>query len=197
MSRIGLGPEDWPILRDLRLSALRESPHCFLSGYDRECHFGRQRWLAEFSRGDWHIALSDGQPAGLIGVTREPGDPDSQCYLEYLWVVPLARGTGFALSFLLDVLGQLRATGVRTVLLWVMDGNLPAARLYGKAGFESVGQPVPLAARPGRSEQLFRLEFAGPRPGARPGDGHRRLNPSRPLGVNDAVGAAAGRQATG
>jgi ribosomal protein S18 acetylase RimI-like enzyme len=197
MSRIGLGPEDWRILRDLRLSALRESPDCFLSAYDRERHFGRQQWLAEFSRGDWHIALSDGQPAGLIGVTREQGDPVSQCYLEYLWVVPQARGTGFALSFLLDVLGQLRATGVRTVLLWVMDGNLPAARLYQKAGFESVGQPVPLAARPGRSEQLFRQELAGPRPGAGLGDDHRPLNPSRPPGVNDAAGAAAGRPATG
>jgi len=164
MSRIGLGPEDWLILRDLRLSALRESPDCFLSSYDRERHFGRHRWLAEFSRGDWHIALSDGQAAGLMGVTREPGDPASQCYLEYLWVVPQARGTGFALSFLLDVLGQLRAAGVTTVLLWVMDGNLPAARLYEKAGFESVGQPVPLAARPGRSEQLYRLELAAPAP---------------------------------
>ena len=32
-----------------------------------------------------------------------------------------------------------------------------------KAGFGPAGKPVPLTARPGRSEQLFRLDLAGRR----------------------------------
>ncbi len=138
-------------------------PDCFLSAYDRECDFGRSKWRTELGRGDWHVGLSDGQPVACSASPGTRATRRSQCYLEYLWVVPQARGTGFALSFLLDVLGQLRAAGVRTVLLWVMDGNLPAARLYEKAGFESIGQPVPLDW-PGRAVASSFSGWSSPAP---------------------------------
>jgi ribosomal protein S18 acetylase RimI-like enzyme len=98
-----------------------------------------------------------------VGATREPGRPAYERFLEYLWVSPGSRGQGIGSRFFDLVLGRLQAAGVRTAFLWVLDGNDVAVRLYRKAGFEPVGQPVPLTARPGRSEQLFRLDLTGRR----------------------------------
>jgi ribosomal protein S18 acetylase RimI-like enzyme len=109
----------------------------------------------------------DGKQVSLLGATREPGRPVHERFLEYLWVSPGWRRSGVGFQFFSLVLGRLQVAGVRTVFLWVMDGNDAAEQLYRKAGFEPVGQPVPLTARQGRSEQLFRLDLAGRR---------RRLN---------------------
>jgi ribosomal protein S18 acetylase RimI-like enzyme len=156
-----LACDDWSGLRDIRLSALLDSPNSFLATHEQESGYDEQRWRTELARGRWHIGLVDGKRVSLLGATREPGRPAYERFLEYLWVSPGSRGQGVGLRFFDLVLGRLQAAGVRTVFLWVLDGNDVAVRLYRKAGFEPVGQPVPLTARPGRSEQLFRLELAG------------------------------------
>jgi ribosomal protein S18 acetylase RimI-like enzyme len=83
-----------------------------------------------------------------------------QCYLEYMWVAPKCRRSGLALRMLAVVLDRLRARGVRTVYLWVLDGNEPAARLYKSAGFVSTSLRQPLPADPGRSEEQMHLSLA-------------------------------------
>jgi GNAT superfamily N-acetyltransferase len=156
-----LACDDWAGLRDIRLSALLDAPNSFLATHEKESRYKEQRWRAELARGQWHVGFMDGEQVSLLGATREPGRPAYECFLEYLWVRPERRGSGVGLRFFDLVLGRVQATGVRTVFLWVLDGNEVAVRLYQKAGFEPVGQPVPLTARPGRTEQLFRLDLAG------------------------------------
>jgi ribosomal protein S18 acetylase RimI-like enzyme len=60
------------------------------------------------------------------------------------------------------ILGRLQADGVRTVLLWVLDGNDAAMRLYRRAGFVIAGSPRPLEVLPGRTEQLLRRDLPDP-----------------------------------
>ena len=160
--RISLGQVDWPGLRAMRLRALRDSPQYFLRTYAQERAYGPEQWRSELTRGQWHAGVVNGVPVSLLGVTREPGAPSWQCHLEFLWVAPEVRRRGYALGFLREVLSLVKAAGVRTVFLWVMDGNEPSVGLCRKAGFEPEGEPVPLLARPGRTEQLFRLELTGP-----------------------------------
>jgi GNAT superfamily N-acetyltransferase len=160
----------------MRLAALRESPHFFLSGYEKESRYSAAQWRAEFDRGTWYLGVLDGTPVSLLGVTREPGAPDSQCYLEYLWVRPGRRGGGVGLAFVSQVLARLRVASVQTVFLWVMDGNTGAGQLYRKAGFVPAGCPQPLAARPGRSESLMKRELS--RPGAAGPGWPARLHPA-------------------
>jgi ribosomal protein S18 acetylase RimI-like enzyme len=161
-SRIRLGQFDGPTLRSMRLTALLDSPQCFLATYADESAYEPERWQSELARGEWHVGVIDGVPVSLLGVTREPGAPSSQCHLEFLWVAPGVRRRGYALGFLREILEHVQAAGVRTVHLWVMDGNEPAIRLYQKAGFEMEGEPVPIEDQPGRTEQLFRLELPSP-----------------------------------
>lgn len=154
-----LAPDQWFMLRDIRLRALRESPRAFLSTYEREKSHSEDQWRAEFNRGDWNIRFLGDRPVGLLGTTREPDAPAHECYLEYLWVSPGCRRSGIAFSMVTVILGRLQTSGVRTAFLWVLDGNDAATRLYKRAGFVSTNYRQPLPADPERSEERMRLDL--------------------------------------
>jgi ribosomal protein S18 acetylase RimI-like enzyme len=162
-----LTPANWTELRDIRLSALRESPRAFLSTHKEEVSWGQDQWLAEFDRGDWTIGLIADQAVSLLGATRTPDTPSSECYLEYLWVARKHRRSGVADNMLAFTCDRLRAAGVRTALLYVLNGNDPAMRLYKRAGFTSAGEPQPLAGFPGRTEELLQRSIGAAAPGGR------------------------------
>jgi len=142
---------------------LHDSPDSFLATEAQESGYNEQRWRTELARGHWHVGFVDGVEVSLLGATREPGRPAHERFLEYLWVRPAWRRSGLGFQFFSQILDRLQSSGVRTVFLWVLDGNDVATSLYLKAGFEPVGKPVQLTARPDRSEQLFRLDLAGRR----------------------------------
>lgn len=159
--------DDWDRLRDARLLALSEAPDSFLATYAKEETYSEDRWLAEFGRGSWYVAVSNGDTIGLIGVTREPGMPHNECYLEYIWVAPKWRRSGFAAKMIGGVLDRLRTAGVHTAYLWVLNGNDRAMRLYRRLGFVSTNHRNWLKDRPGRSEEKMRKDL-GLSPGKAP-----------------------------
>ena len=155
-----LGPDEWTELRDIRLSALKESPDAFLATYDEESGYDETRWRSEFARCDWHIGFENGTAISLLGCTRNIDEPGSAPYLEYLWVSPGARRRGAASEILSYVLDRLRTFGVRAAYLWVLDGNDAAVQLYRRAGFVSSNHSQPLASRPGRREEKMELDLS-------------------------------------
>ena len=155
-----IASEDLTTLKRLRLRALKDSPDCFLSAHAIERNYLNKRWAAEFKRGDWYAGVSNGAEVALIGVTREPEMPESECFIEYMWVARSFRRQGVGQYMLEEVLGILRASGVKAVYLWVLDGNKPAAELYQKVGFAFTHVVQPLATRPGRSEHQMMLALA-------------------------------------
>jgi GNAT superfamily N-acetyltransferase len=154
-----LGSDEWDTLRDVRLAALKESPDTFLSTYEREKDFGEHEWRAEFERGDWNVGSFGGHFVSLLGVTRVPSTPAYQRNLEYLWVAAEFRRSGVASRMLAMAIDGLRESGVQTAFLWVLDGNHAAIRLYERVGFVSTHRRQPLEARPGRTEELLRLDL--------------------------------------
>ncbi len=144
-------------MRDIRLSALHESPQAFLATYAEEREFTEDRWRAEFMRGSWNVGIEAGQPVSLVGITREPDSPADECYLGYLWVAPQFRGRGTAFQLINHVLVRLKKSGMRTVFLWVLDGNDSAMRLYQRLGFIRSNYRQPLPA--GRSEERMHLDL--------------------------------------
>jgi ribosomal protein S18 acetylase RimI-like enzyme len=154
-----LAPDQWAVLRDIRLEALQDSPDSFLATYDGEKSFGERRWRAEFARGGWNVGFRGDQAVSLLGTTRERHSPADLCYLEYMWVAPHCRRSGVALRMLAVVLDRLRSSGIRTVLLWILDGNDVAVQLYKRVGFVGTDRRQPLPERPGRSEHEMRLEL--------------------------------------
>jgi len=90
-----LKPEDWPVWRKLRQSALAEAPDAFGSTLvewtgvrDTE-----QRWLERLRDVPVNLVLAlDGEPAGMVSITAP--NADGAVELISMWVAPEARGRG-------------------------------------------------------------------------------------------------------
>jgi ribosomal protein S18 acetylase RimI-like enzyme len=154
-----LAENEWPRLRDIRLAALRNDPSAFLARHEREAAYDERQWRQEFSRGQWNIMLADDKEIGLLGVTREETMSPRECYLEYLWVAPDYRQVGLGSILLRTVLDNLRDSGVRTVWLWILNGNHSAMRFYQRFGFQSTNERQLLPDHPAGSEEGMKLRL--------------------------------------
>jgi ribosomal protein S18 acetylase RimI-like enzyme len=159
----------WAELRDIRLTALQDSPESFLSTYGQEFEYNEDKWRAEFSRGDWHIGKIGGKAVSLLGTTRPPGMSPHQCDLEFLWVAPGHRGSRLAAQMVTGVLDRLYTAGLRTAFLWVLDDNEVAAQLYKRLGFVSTNYRQPLPGQDDRSEERLQLDLSDGPPGSATG----------------------------
>jgi len=154
-----LTENEWPRLQSIRLAALREDPSVFLFSHEGEAAYGEQQWRQEFSRGQWNIMVADHKEIGLLGVTREKTMSEQECYLEYLWVAPEFRRVGVGSLLLKTVLARLRASGVDTVWLYILDGNYSAMRLYQRFGFQSTNWHLLLPDHPAGGEGRMKLHL--------------------------------------
>ena len=80
------------------------------------------------------IAEQDGKPIGLINFMRQRDEPE--WYIGNITVLPSHRRRGIARQLVKAALDDLRARKARIAILDVVDGNLPALRLYQEMGFE-------------------------------------------------------------
>lgn len=154
-----LSSAEWAQLRDLRLTAVRDSPESFLSTFEEQVGWTDDDWRAEASRGDWLVETVDAQPVAMLGATAETDIADSERYLSYLWVAPTHRRHGLAAGLVRAMLGRLRAAGVVRAWLWVLGENDAARQLYEKLGFLSTGERQPLEKDPSRFEERMSLSL--------------------------------------
>jgi RimJ/RimL family protein N-acetyltransferase len=136
-----INPSQWRLLRDLRLSALLDSPGAFGQSYEDAVGQPEAEWkqTAEAaSQGDrraWFIARNEtGEAVGIVQARRRPPD---DCLLFSMWVAPSARlaGAGRALVEAVSAWGG--EWGAKRVVLWVVAGNEPAMRFYDRIGFRT------------------------------------------------------------
>ena len=93
-----LTPDDWAVLRDVRLRALADSPDAFGSTLDREQDFDEKDWRRRSVRPVW-VAEVDGRPVAMAGIFSN----DGVLQVWGMWTDPDHRGQGLARA-LLDVL---------------------------------------------------------------------------------------------
>lgn len=161
-----LGDDEWRLLRDLRLRALRDAPEAFLSTLHRESAWTQNDWMGELERGDWLAGFADGDAIALLGATSESDIAATERYLSYLWVAPDHRRRGVGRELVLYMLDRLRFLGVDRVWLWVLDGNESARRLYVVLGFVSTHERQPLRNDPSRCEERMSLALSTDSPRA-------------------------------
>jgi ribosomal protein S18 acetylase RimI-like enzyme len=134
-----LFPDDWRVLREIRLRALLDSPHAFTSSYARESRWGELEWLRMFDAATWIVAREAEELIGLARSVNESELPAAR-HIESIWVAPTHRRRG-VFSALLFALGDLeRRTGVTELLLWVLEDNQEAQRAYEALGFVPTGE---------------------------------------------------------
>ena len=140
-------PDNWAILRDIRLAALQDAPQAFGSTSQREARFTEAQWRKRINdRAVTFFAHLDEDPApvGIAGVWVGDGAAD----LVSMWVRPDARGRGVGEALVNAAAGWGNARGHDTMYLWVAESNEPARRLYERYGFTPTGERQPMPSHP-------------------------------------------------
>jgi ribosomal protein S18 acetylase RimI-like enzyme len=144
--------EEWQVLKDIRLEALRDAPDAFGSTdetYQEQKALDEAHWRRITAQGGMFLAyapeVSATEPAGLVRGYQEK--PDT-VQLMSLWVRPKARGNGVGEALVAAVIEWAIARNAATVHLWVFDTNGYARLLYERCGFEPTGERQPFPANP-------------------------------------------------
>ena len=154
-----------PALRDVRLRALRTDPDAFAATHDQASSRFDHVWedlAATASAGDQEIIFlveGDEEVIGMVGAFARDEEPATR-QLYGMWVAPEARGSGVGASMVEAVIEWSRAGGADEVKLWVVESNLPAVRLYQKAGFVPTGEAQPLPSNPELIDTQMRLALS-------------------------------------
>jgi GNAT superfamily N-acetyltransferase len=152
---------DWEALRELRLRALADSPDAFASTLQKEAAFPEQVWRqrAEGGTGSVNfIAWEDGAGIGMAAIFAVADDP-GRMHLVGMWVHPQHRRRGVARALVERAVRWAEERRAREVILWVVDHNIAARRLYERVGFRPTGEHQPLPSNPALTESLFRLSL--------------------------------------
>lgn len=148
--------DDWQLVQDIRLRALRESPDVFGSSLAREERFAESHWRMRLRTSPTWVAVDDdGTPRGLVSLIREPGSPEQDRHVQQMWVAPEVRRQGVAWRLLDAVVRAAAQDGAETVSLWVVEDNASAVDLYVRAGFVRTGERQVLPRDPDRTEERY------------------------------------------
>lgn len=142
-----LRAEEWELLRELRLRALRDSPDSFgplaedvAREPDEYWQRGARTFGADAGRASLFLAEHDGAAVGLVSATAAAGTG----YIGAMWVAPSARGAGLGRALVDAACAWLRAQGCARLALTVTETNAAAIALYQGAGFRLTGESKPL-----------------------------------------------------
>lgn len=150
------------LLRELRLSALREAPYAFGAKYDDEM----KKLDAEFQADAYRQAISEtstsfiyfsgSSPCGLVGAFFG-NPPERRAFICSLWVHPEHRHFGGGSLLVHTACNWLVERGASAIYAWVADANVVANQFYRSLGFAPTGERVPLPSNPLQSETLLML----------------------------------------
>jgi ribosomal protein S18 acetylase RimI-like enzyme len=136
-------PEDWELLKAIRLRGLLDSPDAFCTTYDEAVGYEDAVW-SEWSSADpadgesaSFLALDGEAPVGLaVGVLCDEHRLD----VVSVFVIPSHRGTGIAQGLMQMVEAWGRSRGVREAVLDVEASNRRAGSFYERLGYVPTGR---------------------------------------------------------
>ena len=134
-------PGDEPLLRSLRLAALRDAPDDFGSTLEREEARTEADWRRWIEGGVVFFAENAGSEDGVSGLVAGVQNRDHalEAFLVAMWVRPEDRGGGAADPLVQSVVRWAGERGYHRVLLHVFDENPRARRVYERNGFRRTG----------------------------------------------------------
>lgn len=163
-SIVRIDEDDWAVLGELRLRALRTDPAAFGSSLEREESFREQHWRMRLRSSPWFVARDKRAPGappfGLVCLIEEPASPADDRHVVALWVEAARRREGVGSALLAAAARAASDAGSRTLSLWVADDNDVAIALYVRAGFTPTGERQRLPRDPSRFESRYARKLA-------------------------------------
>jgi ribosomal protein S18 acetylase RimI-like enzyme len=163
--------DDWPLLREVRLEMLRDTPLAYLETLADAEPRTEAEWRFRSNRGssgptDLALAAEDpGQPDRWVGYLACFVDSPGQGHVVSVYVTPSQRGTGLAAQLLDGVVEWARGeAGLDRLHLYVHENNARAHAFYRRYGFTDTGGSLPYDLDPSTSELEMALLLDGPHP---------------------------------
>ena len=126
---------DWRTLKTMRLKALADAPHAFVTTWAAEWGMRQTAWLGRFTDRTWVVARVDGEAVGVACLSPAARGAPRRPFVESVWVDPPHRGRGRRRQMLDHLEVHALAAGAEELWLWVLDTNEGAGRAYVKLGF--------------------------------------------------------------
>jgi len=135
-----IGPEEWPVWRELRLRALADAPTAFRPTIEEESARPDSWWsemigaTAEHPRGGSWVAWSEGEAVGMLfgRIDKE----HTVLEIGAMWVDPAARRLGVGSGLIQAAVEWARSLSVSVACLWVTEENVEAVAFYERHGFQ-------------------------------------------------------------
>ncbi len=133
---IELDPDQWPLLKLMRLRALGDAPSAFVTTREAEQFKPFSHWRGLATGATWVVASHGEQTVGIASLVQpDPTAPSNCRFIESVWVEPLHRWRGVLRQMLEHLEVRARMEGATELRLWVLDTNESAGRAYVKLGF--------------------------------------------------------------
>ena len=144
-----LAPDQWEILRDIRLRSLQANPEAFGGKYEIESLFTEEQWRDWFIKVDVLVAFIGEQSAGMATIEVLDGDHGATCWLGGCWVDPNFRGKKVfsALFNFIDLCAAKKNWQRQGLGVW--SHNDLAIKAYEALGFTKAGEDMPSTSQPG------------------------------------------------
>lgn len=143
-----LSEADWSLYRQVRLSALKESPDAFTATLADEAQGDEQFWRDRMTRSHRLLAERENRPQGSVSLGPYAPDP-SAGEIFGLYVFPESRGTGVSWALVEAAATLANQDGYRQVFYWVGNDNPRAIGFAKNFGFRLTGH-----RRPARAEDV-------------------------------------------
>jgi GNAT superfamily N-acetyltransferase len=154
-----LCPDDWQVIRRVRLQSLHESPDAFTSTYEREATFDELIWRDRATTCQWFVATEAGEAIGVAGGIDGLADDSSDRELVGMWVAPSHRGRGTARRLLEAVGVWAEGQGATMLRLGVKESNVEAHDAYLRMGLRVSRETRAAHAAPDRSVVIMVLDL--------------------------------------
>jgi ribosomal protein S18 acetylase RimI-like enzyme len=140
--------DDWAMLKEIRLAALRDAPTAFGVSHATAAAYSDAQWR-ERAAGPhplFLLAFRDGAAIGMIGGGVSAATKEYN--LIAMWVRPEHRGSGTAAQLVDAIKASAAAQGHERIVLDVAPENARAAAFYQRQGFVFLPEWEPLASHP-------------------------------------------------
>ena len=130
-------PEDWPVVKNIMLEAMKEEPEAIGSPYEEWSKLPDTRWQKDLTneRKFFVIAKEEEKPIGIAAATQENRN-DWNLYSVYM--NDKFRGKGISTKILKEVLDEISKRHGETINLSVGVRQEEAVGLYKKFGFKII-----------------------------------------------------------
>lgn len=134
---IKLPSDKWHLYRDMRLSALKNTPTAFASSFEQEKQFNEEVWRQNID--NMWFAVSHDQLIGMVGLLLiEQKNNTHIGYLVSLWVLPEFQKRKAGQALIRELQNFATKNNLIKIALEVTASNREAVGLYEKMGFKKI-----------------------------------------------------------